>query len=405
MTKPVPVIILDCNIRATEGIIYSFGSRGIPVVALSSEKNPPAFYSKYVTQKYISPKVQDEKALLKFLLNLPVKGVLLYSDDASILFVSKNLEALKKAGYLINAPEYSKLIEGFDKGMLFEATQKCNVPTIPTVRIHQFEDIYTAWEKLDKPIIFKPTRLAGGKFTMVKEKSELEIAYNKIYDLVNDDEYKNMESEIIAQEFLEYDYDDIYCCESYYTKDNKAVGFLSIHKIRPNINKDGTAGGRLYAGETIKNKDLEYFTKTILDYLQWNGLAHLDWFYSHKYKQYLLCEINPRLPGFSNLVTKVKFDMAYYYYADLLDLPIPVFQFKKALYFEALRMPGDITGGFYAIMKGYIKFNSFIKSYLNILKHPTYFDVLYKNDPWFNIMSWKNFLIHLLKRPFRILHK
>jgi predicted ATP-grasp superfamily ATP-dependent carboligase len=403
MTDTLPVVLLDSNIRAIEGVLYSFGSRGIPVIALSSEKNPPAFHSKYVTRKYVSPPVQEEQALLDFLLNLEEKGVLLYSDDAATSFTSRNLEKLKVAGYLINVPDYQKLMRGFDKAELAKAAAECEVPVIPTVAVREFSDLQQAWQELDKPLILKPTRLAGGKFTVIRQEDELEPAFQKMKALVESPRFRHLQSGLIAQEFISYGYDDIYCCESYYTRESKPIGFLSIHKIRPNINTDGTAGGRLYAGETEKNPELENFTRKLLDHLQWTGLAHLDWLYSKKYNQYLLCEINPRLPGFSNLVTKLNFDMAYYYYADLTGREIPGFKYKDALYFEALRMPGDVTGGLFAVSKGYISFSSLWKSYLGIFKagRPVYLDVLYRSDPMFTLVSWKNFLLHFLKRPFK----
>jgi len=405
MNNQIPVIVLDCHIRAIEGVLYSFGRRKIPVIALSPEKDPPAFYSKYVSKKYVSPAVQEEEKLLDFLINLEERGVLLYSDDAATAFTSKNAKKLKEAGFLINVPAYEKLMKGFDKAALAREAKKCGVPVIPTVEVKELNDLQSAWQELDKPIIVKPTRLAGGKFVLIKHQHEIEAAYHQMKSLVEDPRYLHLESGLIAQEYIEYGYDDIYCCESYYTRKNEPVGFLSIHKIRPNINQDGTSGGRLYAGETTRNPALEDFTKNILDTLEWNGLAHLDWLYSKKYDQYLLCEINPRLPGFSNLVTKVNFEMAYYYYADLADLEMPSFAYSEALYFEALRMPGDLTGGIYSMIKGHITPASFFNSYLQIFKNKrkVYFDVLYQKDPVFNLVSWKNFFIHLLKRPFKLL--
>ena len=126
----------------------------------------------------------------------------------------------------------------------------------------------------------------------------------------------------------------------------------------------------MFARETIHNETLEQYTKAILDHLGWQGLAHLDWIYSPKYQQYLLCEINPRLPGFSNLLTKVGFEMAYYYYADLCELPIPPYRFRLARYHEALRMPGDVTTGIFAILKGYLSPQTFLQSYLSLLTYP-----------------------------------
>ncbi len=405
--EKIPVIILDVDIRATEGVIYSFGKRKIPVVALSSVRKPPAFYSRYVTHKYLSPPVSEEEQYLQFLLDLPHRGVLLYSDDASAAFVNKYAARLSEAGYLLNSPSKESFVRGFDKASLARAADEAGVPVIPTIEVQSLQDLEEAWEQLDKPIILKATRLAGGKFVLIHKKEELQAAFKKLDALIKAPGYKHMNSGLIAQEFIYYKYDEIYCCESYYTKKSKPNGFLSIHKIRPNINSDGTAGGRLFAGETIEDEVLENHTRALLDHLEWKGMAHLDWIYSKKYRQYLVCEINPRLPGFSNFLTKVDFEMAWYYYADLCGLPLPEPRFKKSLYFEALRMPGDITTGVYAIAKGYLPLKPFVASYLKLLtfKHKVCFDIYYKSDPAFTLKSWSEHFFYILKRPFRFLNR
>lgn len=405
--EKLPVILLDCDIRAIEGVIYSFGKRNIPIVALSSTPKPPAFYSRYVTYKYHSPAVSQEEEYLEFLLNLPHRGVLLYSDDASAAFVNKHADRLTEAAYMLNTPSRESFIKGFDKALLAKAAEESGVPVIPTIEVKTLEDLEAAWEQLDKPIILKATRLAGGKFVLIHQKEELKAAFDQLDALIKAPGYRHMESGLIAQEFIYYDYDEIYCCESFYTEKSKPTGFLSIHKIRPNINTDGTAGGRLFAGETIQNPELEKHTKALLDHLQWKGMAHLDWIWSNKHQQYLVCEINPRLPGFSNFLTKVNFEMAYSYYADLCGLPLPEPEFKKSLYFEALRMPGDITTGIYAISKGYLSLKPFVASYLKLFnfKHNVCFDILYKTDPAFTLKSWSEHFLYILKRPFRSLNR
>ncbi|MFP4092036.1 MAG: hypothetical protein ACLFT3_17140, partial [Cyclobacteriaceae bacterium] len=104
-----------------------------------------------------------------------------------------------------------------------------------------------------------------------------------------------------------------------------------------------------------------------------------------------------------NLLGKVGFDMAYYYYADLCRLPLPTYQFKKALYYEALRMPGNISTGVYAMMNGYLKPLPFLQSYLRLLsaKEDVCLDIFYGSDPAFTAACWSEQLKYLLRRPFR----
>jgi predicted ATP-grasp superfamily ATP-dependent carboligase len=405
--RQVPVILLDCHLRAIEGVIASFGKRKIPIVGLSSQKRPPAFFSRYLKRRYHTPPVSQPEAYLNFLLTMPDRGVLLYADDASASFVVEHAETLRKAGFRINIAPPATFLRGFDKALLAEAANEADVPVIPTIKVQQREDLEQAWEKLDKPIILKATRLAGGKFEIIRRKEELGGAFNTMDQLVKSAAFTHMNSGLIAQEFIHYDYDEIYCCESYYTTRAEATGFLSIHKIRPNINRNGTAGGRLFAGETIQDERLEGHSRRLLDHLQWQGLAHMDWIYSRKYQEYLLCEINPRLPGFSNLLTKTGFDMAYQYYADLCGLPLADFSFRKSLYFEALRMPGDITTGIYAIMKGYLPWKTFLRSYGRLFsgKQDICLDIFYGSDPTFTAVSWFEHLRYMLTRPFRFLRR
>jgi len=401
----IPVILLDCDLRNTEGAISTFGRRKIPIIAISSEKNPAAFRSRFLDKKYQSPNVSDEKAYLEFLLGLKERGVVVYSSDTSAEFISKYQQELISAGFLVSIADYQSFKRGFDKDKIFTECNKTKIPTIKTFEIENLNDLRTAWDEIGPPLLLKPTRLAGGRFMLITKEKDLEPVFEEMSKLIHSKEFGFKKSGLIAQEYIEYNYNDLYCCESYYSTKSQPVGFLSIRKLRPNINSDGTTGSRLFAGVTIKDKILEDYSKKLLDSLKWKGFAHIDWLYSKKYNSYLLCEINPRLPGFANFMTKNGFDMAWYYYADLVGVEIEKYEFRNALYFEALRIPGDITNGIYSIIKGHIKPWGFIRSYLLIFsfKYNVCLDVFYGNDPLLTLYKWYVFLIYLLKRPFRAL--
>lgn len=240
---------------------------------------------------------------------------------------------------------------------------------------------------------------------LIHQESELEQTYKAMKEVNNSPKHRHLHSGLIAQEYIYFNYDQNYSCETFYSSESKPAGFMSVKKIRPNINRDGTSGGRLFAGETFMDPKLESYTKLLLDSLQWKSIAHVEWVFSEKYQDYLLCEINPRLPGYSNFPTKMGFELAYHYYADLCQLQIEPYKFKKGFYFEALRMPGDITTGVYAILKGYLDWKAFVNSYGRMLsfKHDVCLDIFYPSDPVFTLKCWSEHFIYLLKRPFRFL--
>jgi len=261
-----------------------------------------------------------------------------------------------------------------------------------TREVHGLDDVYAAERELGLPLILKPTRLAGGRYRKIRQAAEIPEAYAEMAALIGSDEFAAQQSDLIVQEFIEHRYDDIYCCESYYARSHSERQFLSIRKVRPNINYDGTVGSRLYAGKTVKSPELERYTRRILDHLNWTGFAHLDWLYSKKHDSYLLCEINPRLPGFSNFITALGFDMGWDYYADLTGAPREAFRFKRALYFEALRHPGDLTTNLLAVKNGYLNPWAYFGSYFKILtlRYKVVFDVFYGSDPQ---LTWENYKI------------
>jgi len=396
--KPA-VILMDCEHRLMQGVISSFGKRGIEVIALSAQKDtpPPAFKSRFVSYTYISPDLRHgEEAYLEFLRELPHRGVLLFSTDWAAEFASKHQQAIREAGYLINIPDHEIFRRSFDKDRIFKVCAECDVPTMPTREVNSVEDIYAAAKAFGYPLLLKPTRLAGSRFQKIHRREEIQPAFDAISELVGSEEFAAQESGIIVQEFIHYRFDDLYCVEAYCAKDQSRQDILTIQKIRPDINYDGSVGSRIFAGQTLQVPDLEQYSRRLLEYLGWTGIAHLDWLYAPKYEDYLLCEINPRLPGFSSFPTKIGFEMAWYYYADLAGISTPTFRFKRALYFEALRHPGDLTSNLVAVFKGHLGFWPYIKPYLKILtlRYQVVVDVFYGADlP----LTWENYKVDLRK--------
>ncbi|MCB9302691.1 MAG: hypothetical protein H6566_18770 [Lewinellaceae bacterium] len=399
----VPVILMDCEHRSIQGVISSFGKRGIEIVALSAQREnpPPAFRSKYVDHTYFSPTVWEEEAYLKFLIDLPHRGVLLFSTDSAAQYVSKYKRQIQDAGYLVNILDYEILRKSFDKDSIYRVCKEIGVPTIKTKEVNSIEDIYSAAEEIGYPLLLKPTRLAGARFQKIDKLEDIPRAYELMNGMIHSEQFAPQESGMIVQEYIIYDFNDIYCIECYFSRDQSSKEILVIEKIRPDINYDGTVGSRIYAGKTIRSADLERLTQQVLDHFNWTGIANVDWLYSKKYDDYLLCEINPRLPGFSNFPTKIGFEMAWYYYADLTDTPREAFQFKPALYFEALRHPGDLTSNLVAVFKGHLSLWGFIKPYLKMFtgRYQVVFDVYYGAD--FGL-TWENYKIsinNLIKKP------
>ncbi|MFP3982482.1 MAG: hypothetical protein ACLFV2_02165 [Desulfurivibrionaceae bacterium] len=376
-------ILPHCDIRAMEGIISSLGKRGIPLVGLSSNPKCIAFYSKYLTQKLVSPDPKEEAHFIKYLMDEVPRGVLLTSNDQTAVLFARHEEKLRAQGFLLNVPPLEKLLEGFDKLQCYTNAKRLGVPTAETIMIASREEAWAAAERLGFPHIIKPTRLAGGNYIRINSSADVVPAFQKMLELVKRPENRVMGANLIAQRWLNYKVDDIWCVESYYDTQGQACGFWPVRKWRTVIYKDGTYGSRLYAGECLEQSDLADLSRRLLYGLEWRGFAHLDWVYLPQEKTFCLTEINPRLPGFSLFPSRSGFEMAYYYYADLVGEGFVVPPMKSAAYFEIFRNPGDVSSTLVACLRKQYSFKKFVTSYWRefFSRRPFIVDYFERQDP------------------------
>ncbi|MDO3379746.1 hypothetical protein [Geoalkalibacter halelectricus] len=384
-------IIPNCETRAMEGIIGSLGRRGMPLIGLSTDPKCTAFHSKFLTQKLISPEPKDEARFISYLVEKVPKGVLLTSNDQTAVLFARHEGLLRQHGFLLNVPPLEKLLDGFDKWQCYLNAKRLGIPTAETLLINSREEALAAADRLGFPHIIKATRLAGGNYKRINTPEEVLPAFDQMQALVTSPQNLVMDASLIAQKWLNYEVENIWCVESYYDTQGKARGFWPIRKWRTVIYKDGTFGSRLYAGECVEQPELTELSRKLLDGLEWRGFAHLDWVYLPQEKTFSLTEINPRLPGFSFFPSNAGFEMAYFYYADLVGEDFEVPSLKRSVYFETLRHPGDLTSTFVACFKKQYDFRTFFTSYANSIfsSKPIVIDFFDKNE---KNMTWNNFL-------------
>jgi len=376
-------ILPNCHIRAMEGIIQSLGKRGIPIVALSHKKDCPAFHSRYVSQVIQTPPSEDGSSYIDFLTSRVPKGVLFTANDQTTLLFGHHRREITESGFRMNLPDQQALQEGFDKWRCFLHATGINVPCAHTMLIEGADSLYRIAAEMPYPFIIKATTLAGGNYIRVTTPDAVLPAYQKMLALIRQPENASMEPRLIAQEWLDYDMENIWCVESYFDQSGASKGFFTIQKLRTVVFPEGTFGSRLYAGKSVKNDELAGMADRLLRSLSWRGFTHLDCVYSPGRQSYFLTEINPRLPGFSFFPSQAGFEMGYFYYADLAGMAYDACNPKEAFYFEFFRYPGDLSSGLSLIMQRKYPATKFVLSYLMPLlkRKKTVFEYFSIHDP------------------------
>ena len=410
--EKIPSIILDCDLRSQEGIIQSIGNKNVPIIGLSSKKNCPAFNSKFVNKKIITPDINDDpEDYVNFLCNMSEKGVLIYSNDVSAVTLSRYKDRLLNAGFLLNISESDIVEKLFDKYLCFQTAVSLGVPFPKSQVVASLQEALEAWDDFRKPVIIKGTRMAGGSYIKIDSKDDLKRAFHDVERKVFSRDYSSRESGIMLQEWLNYSMTDIWHCETVYSISSTPMGFFIIKNIRSSFLENGNYGSRVYAGEHIHSNKLVELTKRLLSSVNWQGFANIDYVYVPDHNEFYLLDVNPRLPGFSYYPSKAGYEMAWYYYCDLTgnEFTIPN-SFPKSLYFESFRYPGDITDGVRYIAKGYISSKTFVLSYAKsifsrnkVVIEPVKCDDL-KYTVMVQIYNIQSFLVHCflyIKRKFR----
>lgn len=366
------VLILDCHLRSQEGVIESLFLAGYKTVGLSWNSSCAGFSSKFLHEKILSPRLEDcTKTYVDFLLSLSFRGIVLISNDLSALTMARHKQELESAGFQLLIPTLTKLEAAFDKWQCFNSATKCGVKAPQSAFVSSLEEAMTVWPNLRKPVILKPTRLAGGNYIKLSTLHDLEVAWTKVSSY--NSENPEHESSVILQEWLSYGITDMWSCETVYDKNSQSVGFYSIQRIRSSLDRDtGNFTSRLFAGEYQKNPRLEAITKKLLDSLEWVGLAHVEYMYLAEDDEYYLAEINPRLPGYSYFPTTAGFELGRYY-CDLAvdEVPNVPREFKPAVYFESFRYPGDLSEGIYHLLKRNLTWGVFLASYGRLFRRKT----------------------------------
>lgn len=364
-----PVLLMDSEQRCIEGIIYSLWKHNIEIICLSKQNLFPARFSSKVSKFYISPDLSESFELYySFLIDLPFRGVIVPSGDLSVIFLSNYKQELIDAGYLFNIIEKFKLISIFDKWECHKLCIKCGVPCAKTEEITDESSLNAALNQFEYPIIIKPTRLTGGNYIKVFDKKEAVQAYNKLKKVINSKHFRQNNSGMIVQKWIDSDMQDNWSCEVFYDLKGDFKGAVISQRIRTSLNDLGTPTSRFYAGQKQNNDIILKYTRMLLESIDWRGMAHVEFVFDKKSGQFLLNEVNPRLPGFSYFLSNVGFDVAYFYYSDLCNKQYDVvLNIGNHYYFELLRYPGDISDGVINIVRGYIDIKDFVNSYINAI--------------------------------------
>jgi predicted ATP-grasp superfamily ATP-dependent carboligase len=366
--KKPPAIVLGAH-KIGLGIIRSLGREGVPVCSVYYHDKDMGQVSKYVIGKYRCPHPEkDEEQFLKFLSDLDHPGGLLIpSDDASLMVVSRNRERLEKR-YVVLSPDDKITQICVDKKHTYELAEKIGVRSPRTLVTEDPEEAEIFAGEIGFPILLKPSvshhffDMFHVKMMKLNDASEMKSLFKQL---------KGCGVEMMVQEFIP---GDDTCGTNYnsFAIDGEPVCEFTARKWR--LSPPGTGFPRVIVSEDIQ--EIHEPGRKILSALNFQGFSCIEFKKDIRSGKYVLMEINPRMNLSSQHAVRCGYNFPYLAY-------------HKAMFGELIAFPRNFQKGVFWIDPGKDLIES-IRSYRKERFALSSYVIPYFRRNVFTLPSWRD---------------
>ena len=166
---------------------------GIYTIAVSIPGNYPGFA---VADEVCHINTVDYEAVLKVAREKQIDGIVTAGTDVAVITIGRVCDEMKLKGLSFEAAKIAS-----DKMLMKERYEACGVRTARFRKVHFEDDLETAIEGLEYPLIFKAVDLSGSRgITRVNDPSGIEGAVSAVRNITRKD-YYIVEEFIIGEEF------------------------------------------------------------------------------------------------------------------------------------------------------------------------------------------------------------
>lgn len=345
-----PVFVTYGWCRSSYAAVLSLGQHGIDVHVGDASNLAMSRFSKHcksftkLPEFFLEPEAYF-KAVCDAMKKTGAKVLLPGHEDVGIFAKYKN-EIPQDIRVVIPDKETYDLAE--DKHAILGLAKETGCPTPTTFEVTETSELENIAESLDWPVIIK-TKIGNSAkgVRTAHSKQELLEKFNELIDT-----YKlKKERWPVIQEFLPGE--TVGVC-MVYNKGHCIESFAEKYLRCKELNRFGTSTLR----EPFDNPKLISKAVSILDKLQWHGVAHLD-FIADKDGVFKLIEVNPRLWGALALSFFAGVDFPYLWYLTALDRDIPPQNTTQIKDIKCRWVVGECLASFEMIKHG--KFAELIK--------------------------------------------
>lgn len=378
-----PVIILGGRIMGLTAI-RSLGQRGINVNLVYHDVNDYAARSKYVSKSFLAPHPEhNEDDFINFLLGLKdeLNGAIIYpTEDEYLITIAKHKPNLSNH-FIIACNDFEIISKLIDKKYIYDISKNAGIPTPKNLVTKDLHSASEFAKTIGYPCLVKPSqshvyfKALGKKMAKVYDEENLVSELNKAYSL-------NLE--VMIQEFIP-GADDINFSYWGYRVNNKFYAEATAQKVRND--PPGTGSPRVQVTRNIL--EIIPLAQRILEAIDFQGYANVEFKFHEKSGEYKFMEVNPRINRCMLQAIAGGIDYPWIIYNHLLNGSLPEnLSCEDGIYW--IDLAKDLIRNFQFRKTENYKLSDYIRPYL----HKHVFAVLSFRDPKPFIKRTLSFIAH-----------
>ena len=229
-----------------------------------------------------------------FIKSLPSKPYLYFADDEWMMLVGENEKEFLEIANIVQSP-WEKLVQLYDKKLLYRLAEKYNIPHPKTIEVESLSQLEENLLKITYPCIVKPQ--------LTVKQNEISDAQIKSYHRTQtfnskEDTLKwakqlmdaGIDMAVVMQEFIPGDATHLYTLTSYSDKEGNLLAGSIGYKLR----QFPPEAGRITSGVLSYDEKLKQTGELFLKTIGFHGVANTEYKFDERDGQYKLMEINAR---------------------------------------------------------------------------------------------------------------
>ena len=312
------VLITDADQRSSLVILRSLAQKKVPVIVAGHQKRSLCFYSKYAEKTYqYSDPFTNEKAFIRDLLFIAREtdvGLIIPATDRTLIPLSRHRHLFKGVCHLA-IPDDDSLWHTLKKEQTFLIAKSLGVPYPKSFILKRIKDLANFKQQDFKfPIVIKPSQ---SKIWKNGKGAALSVSYAKHF---NELEALVQELVSICPVILQEWCGGVGVGVEMLRWNKKIVAAFQHRRIREYPISGGASTLRV---SQAVHPDLFGYSKQMLDALNWNGVAMIEFKHDPLNRKSYLMEINGRFWGSLSVAVNSGVDFPYLLYQMYQGYPLP----------------------------------------------------------------------------------